>query len=81
MDLTYLFDNLQNYEETKVVRKEIMKDSNKEKYVSLVSQKEAMKHINDSDNSDQGEESALHLSWISTKKVELTGLEDLNSRE
>lgn len=35
MDLNLLFGNLCNYEETKVLRKEIMKDSNKEKYVAL----------------------------------------------
>ena len=34
-----------------------MKESRKEKFVSIVSQKEAMKHISGSHNSDHGEES------------------------
>ena len=34
-----------------------MKDSQKEKSIALVSRKETMKHISDSDKSDQGEES------------------------
>ena len=49
MDLNSLFSNLRNYEETKALRKEIMKESSKEKYVALVSRKEARKTINDLD--------------------------------
>ena len=56
MDLNSLFGNLQNYEDTKALRKEIMKESGKEEYVPLVSRKEIMKHISDSNNSDQDEE-------------------------
>ncbi|KAL7615703.1 hypothetical protein Lser_V15G01817 [Lactuca serriola] len=56
MDLNYLFGKLQNYEETKALHKEIMKESSKEKYVDLVYRKEARKTISDLDNSDQAEE-------------------------
>lgn len=55
MDLNSLFRNLTNYEETKVVRKDIIKDSNKEKFMALVSRKEATNIISDSNDSNQGE--------------------------
>lgn len=55
MDLKSLFANLWNYKETKALRKDIMKDSNKEKFVALVSKKEAANLISDSNDSDQGE--------------------------
>ena len=35
MDLNSLFSNLQNYEEAKALRKETIKESNKEKSVTL----------------------------------------------
>lgn len=55
MDLNSLFGNLRNYEKTKALRKYLMRDSKKEKYVALVSIKEAVSLINDFDDSDQGE--------------------------
>ncbi|CAH1450439.1 unnamed protein product [Lactuca virosa] len=57
MDLNSLFGNLRNYEETKALRKEIMKDSDKEKFVALMSRKETIKHISESENSDQCKQS------------------------
>ena len=57
MDLNSLFRNLRNYEETKVVHKEIMKESNKEKFISLMSRKETIKYISELENLDSGEQS------------------------
>lgn len=57
MDLNSLPGNLQIYEETKALHKDIMKESNKEKFVALVSRKEVMNIISDSDGADQGETS------------------------
>ncbi|CAI9294851.1 unnamed protein product [Lactuca saligna] len=52
MDLNSLFGNLRNYEETKSLCKEIVKESSKENSVAMVSRKETRKTIIDSDNSD-----------------------------
>lgn len=57
MDLNSLFANLWNYKETKALHKDVMKGSNKERFVALVSRKEATNLISDSDDSDQGETS------------------------
>lgn len=40
MDLNTLFGNLNNYEETKALQKDIMKKSSKEKSIALFSRKE-----------------------------------------
>lgn len=40
MDLNSLFGNLCNYEETKSLRRDIMKDSGKENFVALFQKKE-----------------------------------------
>lgn len=53
MDLNSLFGNMCNYEETKALRKDIMKDSNKEKFVALLSKNEISDYVSDSDVSDQ----------------------------
>ena len=50
MDLQNLFGNLRNFEETKALRKEIMKDSHNYKSVALYSSKKA---LSDSDESSE----------------------------
>ena len=50
MDLQSLFGNLRNFEETKALRKEIMRDSHSSKSVALYSNKKA---LSDSDASSE----------------------------
>ena len=50
MDLQSLFGNLRNFEETKALRKEIMKDSHSNKSVALYSSKRG---LSDSDESSE----------------------------
>mgnify|MGYP001606205512 CR=1 FL=1 len=52
MDLNSLLVNLKNYEENKALRKDIVKELSEEKFVALVSRKEAMKLISESDDLD-----------------------------
>lgn len=55
MDINSLFGNLQSEEEIKALRKDIMSDSNKLKFVAMFSRKEVASLISNSDDYAQGE--------------------------
>ena len=68
-----------------------MKESNKEKFVALVSRKEVVKHIKNSNDLDQGEESGEEITnelvgntvflLNNIKKADQMGFERVNLRE
>lgn len=55
MDLNSLFGNLHNYEETKDLFKDIMKDSNKDFFWPCSQERRCFVCISDSEASDQDE--------------------------
>ena len=61
MSLSSMFGNLRNYEETKIMRKEIMKESHKDRSVALYSRKKAIASDSDSDSSEVSEEDSAYF--------------------
>lgn len=77
MDLAYLFGNLRNHEETKILRKEIMQDTHRDKYVGLYSNKS---QESDSDFSDESDGEALIIKrYISTNDHKPSGFRRFQS--
>ena len=55
MDLSLLFGNLRNHEETKILCMEITRDTHRDRYVALYSKKFAPNNDNDLSNESKGE--------------------------
>ena len=58
MNLSSMFGNLRNYEETKLMRREIMKESHKDRSVALYSRKKVVASESDSEPSEESDDDA-----------------------
>ena len=61
MTLSSMFGNLRNYEETMTMRREIMKESHRERSVALYSRKKAIASDSDNDSSEESEEDSAYF--------------------